>query len=244
MDQAIDQGVGGEIKRLRSERDWSMAKLAVEADMSVSGVSMIENGKRNLTTTTLAKLARAFGVEVADLFPKAEAQLPLDYQENGGTSGPHDDPGYPTVADMVVGKMFEQANQDSQAFHRAVESGIAQGYFLRHENDVMARLLRLPKAEVAEACIDLAREYVSLAHQPAMSEQDLSTAEEAFDPREYAQLVDQVVQEAVNRGVAVDVGTYKQISSGIPRIKVPSGKKVGSTTTPRRIVGKKRAKKQ
>jgi transcriptional regulator with XRE-family HTH domain len=75
MDQAIDQGVGGEIKRLRSERDWSMAKLAVEADMSVSGVSMIENGKRNLTTTTLAKLARAFGVEVADLFPKAEAPL-------------------------------------------------------------------------------------------------------------------------------------------------------------------------
>ncbi len=52
-----------------------MAKLAVEADMSVSGVSMIENGKRNLTTTTLAKLAQAFGVEVADLFPKAEAPL-------------------------------------------------------------------------------------------------------------------------------------------------------------------------
>jgi transcriptional regulator with XRE-family HTH domain len=76
MDQAIDQGVGGEIKRLRSERDWSMAKLAVEADMSVSGVSMIENGKRNLTTTTLAKLARAFGVEVVDLFPKGQASLP------------------------------------------------------------------------------------------------------------------------------------------------------------------------
>lgn len=78
MDQAIDQGVGGEVKRLRREKNWSMAKLAVEADMSVSGVSMIENGKRNLTTTTLAKLARAFGVEVADLFPKAEAPLWTD----------------------------------------------------------------------------------------------------------------------------------------------------------------------
>jgi transcriptional regulator with XRE-family HTH domain len=80
MDQAIDQGVGGEIKRLRSERDWSMAKLAVEADMSVSGVSMIENGKRNLTTTTLAKLARAFGVDVVDLFPKGQASLP-DFED-------------------------------------------------------------------------------------------------------------------------------------------------------------------
>ncbi len=37
---------------------------------------MIENGKRNLTTTTLAKLARALDVEVADLFPKAQASLP------------------------------------------------------------------------------------------------------------------------------------------------------------------------
>ena len=78
MEQGVDQGVGARIKRLREEKEWSMAKLAVEADMSVSGVSMIENGKRNLTTTTLAKLARAFGVEVADLFPKGQAQLPLE----------------------------------------------------------------------------------------------------------------------------------------------------------------------
>jgi transcriptional regulator with XRE-family HTH domain len=76
MEHSFDQGVGAEIKRLREEREWSMAKLAVEADMSVSGVSMIENGKRNLTTTTLAKLARAFGVEVRDLFPLAQTPLP------------------------------------------------------------------------------------------------------------------------------------------------------------------------
>jgi len=76
MDEVFGQGVGAEIKRLREEREWSMAKLAVEADMSVSGVSMIENGKRNLTTTTLAKLARAFGVEVRDLFPLGQASLP------------------------------------------------------------------------------------------------------------------------------------------------------------------------
>ncbi len=81
MDQGVDQGVGAEIKRLREERKWSMAKLAVEADMSVSGVSMIENGKRNLTTTTLAKLARAFGVEVRDLFPLAQPPLDFDATE-------------------------------------------------------------------------------------------------------------------------------------------------------------------
>ena len=81
MEHGVDQGVGAEIKRLREEREWSMAKLAVEADMSVSGVSMIENGKRNLTTTTLAKLARAFGVEVRDLFPLAQPPLDFDAEE-------------------------------------------------------------------------------------------------------------------------------------------------------------------
>jgi transcriptional regulator with XRE-family HTH domain len=73
MDQ--DQGVGREVKRLREGRGWSQAKLAVEAGMSVSGVSMIENGHRNLSTATLAKLAEAFGVEVRDLFPLAQAPL-------------------------------------------------------------------------------------------------------------------------------------------------------------------------
>jgi transcriptional regulator with XRE-family HTH domain len=72
----MDHGVGREVKRLREEKNWSMAKLAVEADMSVSGVSMIENGKRNLTTTTLAKLARALEVEVVDLFPLEQPRLP------------------------------------------------------------------------------------------------------------------------------------------------------------------------
>jgi transcriptional regulator with XRE-family HTH domain len=71
----MDQGVGKVVKRLREERGWSQMRLAVEAKMSVSGVSLIENGHRNLSTATLAKLAEALDVEIADLFPKAEARL-------------------------------------------------------------------------------------------------------------------------------------------------------------------------
>jgi transcriptional regulator with XRE-family HTH domain len=78
----MDQGVGHEVKRLREEREWSQAKLAVEANMSVSGVSMIENGQRNLTTTTLAKLANALDVEVADLFPKVQTPLSFEVPED------------------------------------------------------------------------------------------------------------------------------------------------------------------
>jgi transcriptional regulator with XRE-family HTH domain len=79
MDQ--DQGVGREVKRLREAKGWSQTKLAVEAGMSVSGISMIENGHRNLSTTTLAKLAEALGVGVRELFPLDQAPLPnLDHE--------------------------------------------------------------------------------------------------------------------------------------------------------------------
>ena len=71
-------GVGREIRRLREERGWSQTKLAAGADMGVSGVSQIETGARNPSAVTLAKLAEALGVEVADLFPKEQASLPFD----------------------------------------------------------------------------------------------------------------------------------------------------------------------
>lgn len=77
----MDQGVGREVKRLREKRGWSRTKLAAAADMSASGVSMIESGQRNLTTTTLAKLAEALDVGVAELFPKAEEPLPFEELE-------------------------------------------------------------------------------------------------------------------------------------------------------------------
>jgi transcriptional regulator with XRE-family HTH domain len=108
----MDQGVGHEVKRLREERGWSQAKLAVEADMSVSGVSMIENGQRNLTTTTLAKLANAFSVEVADLFPKGQLPLP-----EGGAAK------YLVSAEDLA-KMFRNLARRGQ---RIVERSVSEG---------------------------------------------------------------------------------------------------------------------
>ncbi len=80
------EDVGREVRRLREERGWSQAKLAAGADMAVSGISQIETGVRSPSAATLRKLARAFGVEVADLFPKAQAPLQLDLEERGGAS--------------------------------------------------------------------------------------------------------------------------------------------------------------
>ena len=62
--------VGAEIRRAREAKGWSQAKLAGASDMGVSGISQIETGARNPSVATLAKIAEALGVDVADLFPK------------------------------------------------------------------------------------------------------------------------------------------------------------------------------
>ncbi|PLS85039.1 MAG: hypothetical protein CYG60_14720 [Actinobacteria bacterium] len=91
------EDVGREVRRLREERGWSQAKLAAGADMAVSGISQIETGVRSPSAATLSKLARAFGVEVADLFPKAQAPLPLEVAEPAGHAGSEDQEKPPPV---------------------------------------------------------------------------------------------------------------------------------------------------
>jgi transcriptional regulator with XRE-family HTH domain len=68
--------VGKEVRRLREAKGWSQAKLAAETGMAVSGISQIENDKRNPNSATLTKLAKALEVEVADLFPLEQPRLP------------------------------------------------------------------------------------------------------------------------------------------------------------------------
>jgi transcriptional regulator with XRE-family HTH domain len=74
--------VGREIRRIREAKGWSQTKVAAGAEMSVSGLSQIETGARNPSAVTLAKLAEALEVEVADLFPKVQASLPFDGPED------------------------------------------------------------------------------------------------------------------------------------------------------------------
>jgi transcriptional regulator with XRE-family HTH domain len=81
--------VGEEVRRLREARGWTQPHLAVESGIAVSGISLIENGRRNPGAGTLNRLARALGVHTGDLFPKVEAPLQLEFagagQAGGGT---------------------------------------------------------------------------------------------------------------------------------------------------------------
>jgi len=67
-----------EVRRLRQARGWNQTELAFHAGLAPSVISQIENGKRNPSARTLEKLATALDIEVGDLFPKAQAPLPLE----------------------------------------------------------------------------------------------------------------------------------------------------------------------
>jgi putative transcriptional regulator len=70
--------LGREIKRLREEKGWTQAQLAVYAGSSQPTVNLLESGRRNPSTDTLQKLAKALEVEVGDFFPKAQAPLSFE----------------------------------------------------------------------------------------------------------------------------------------------------------------------
>ncbi len=67
--------VGTEVRRRRKEKGLTGAQLAARAGMAPSAVSQIETGKRTPSSASVAKLAEALGVDVGELYPKAQPQL-------------------------------------------------------------------------------------------------------------------------------------------------------------------------
>lgn len=64
-----------ELTRIRNERGWSQQRLSEQSGVNKATINQVERGKRSPNVETLAKLARALGVGVADFFPKAQASL-------------------------------------------------------------------------------------------------------------------------------------------------------------------------
>jgi DNA-binding XRE family transcriptional regulator len=76
-------GAMDELRRIRKERGLSQQRLAELAKVDKVTIVHIEGDKVSPKVETLEKLATALSVELADLFPKAQASLPL---EGGGAS--------------------------------------------------------------------------------------------------------------------------------------------------------------
>ena len=69
--QAELREVGRRIRALRDERGWGAGRLAEHSGLHWTYVREVEQGKRNISVTTLLKLARGLGVDPCDLLPRS-----------------------------------------------------------------------------------------------------------------------------------------------------------------------------
>ena len=67
LKQYQGMNIGDKIKKIRSAKNLSQKEVAVSLNMDPAQYSRIENGKSDPYFSTIEKIAKALGVEVADL---------------------------------------------------------------------------------------------------------------------------------------------------------------------------------
>jgi len=66
--------LGKRLRALRMQRDWTLASAAEKTGLARSTLSKIENRQMSPTFEVLQKIARGFGVDIADLFSAGHPQ--------------------------------------------------------------------------------------------------------------------------------------------------------------------------
>lgn len=69
------------IKRLASQRGWTLGQLAARCRIARPTLSAYNNGQRNPSLSQLLKIAAALGCEVRDLLPANVPRAPLSDDE-------------------------------------------------------------------------------------------------------------------------------------------------------------------
>ncbi len=64
--------LGGAIKRIRLEKEISQERLALLAEVDRSYVGRVERGDNNAAILTLARLAKALDISIAELMQEAK----------------------------------------------------------------------------------------------------------------------------------------------------------------------------
>jgi transcriptional regulator with XRE-family HTH domain len=153
------------LKEIRRQKGLSQKDLSDASGVGQDTISGIESGRHEPRPSTLRKLAEALDVQVADFF--REPALPKAEAPRGAGQREKETPIFDVVRDAVL----RQAEQDRQAFMRAVESDRAQAYVMRHENEAMRRLLEYAPGELAE-------EYISLMWRLLEAQQETAQLKE------------------------------------------------------------------
>jgi len=69
--------MGSMLKRLRSERDWTLDELCRRSGVSRSTLSKIENSQTSPTYDILQQIASALGIDLVELFSQPKEHSPL-----------------------------------------------------------------------------------------------------------------------------------------------------------------------
>jgi transcriptional regulator with XRE-family HTH domain len=64
----ILQRIGDNVRAIRKLKGLSQEELSYRADLHRTYIGMIERAEKNITVTNVEKIAKALGVEIADLF--------------------------------------------------------------------------------------------------------------------------------------------------------------------------------
>lgn len=64
MAKSTAQKFGDNMKKIRTEKGMSQGDICRELGLDRAYISNVENGKQNLTLTTMDKIAKALGVDV------------------------------------------------------------------------------------------------------------------------------------------------------------------------------------
>lgn len=76
--------LGNNLRTLRLERGFSLARVAKGAEISKSFLALLESGKSDITITRLMRLTRFYGVHIADVLPDGGPQPSVVVRKGDG----------------------------------------------------------------------------------------------------------------------------------------------------------------
>ncbi len=75
MSEVVDQALGQALRKLRTERGWSQAELALRAEMDRNYLSLIELGRNSPSVRMLVRLCQALDVEPAHVLADMQRRV-------------------------------------------------------------------------------------------------------------------------------------------------------------------------
>ena len=79
----VNQALGQALRKLRTERGWSQAELALRVDMDRNYLSLIELGRSSPSVRMLMRLCAALDVQAADLLDDLERRVQAQTPRQG-----------------------------------------------------------------------------------------------------------------------------------------------------------------